>query len=72
MMQSKYFKLLNRTPVNKTHWAFLIIYSMIFGYFDPYYEVDIKKHVYIFLSGLFFLHIALNYYFLIYKEENKR
>lgn len=71
-MEHRYLKLLNQRPVNKIHWSFLIIYSIIFGYFHPYYGVDNKIHVYIFIGGLFFLHIALNYYFLIYKKGNKQ
>jgi hypothetical protein len=65
-MKSKYFKLLNRLPANKTHWAIVILYSIMFGIYDSYYKMS---NIYLQYGGLFSIHIFLNYYFLIYKEE---
>lgn len=65
MMQSKYFKLLNRRPVNKIHWAMIILYGIVIGLLDSYYQTT---NIYIAYGGLFLLNLLLNYYFLIYKE----
>lgn len=65
----KYFKVLNRKPVNKTHWAFIIIYAILSALINPFDQVDDKMYLYTFFGGGLFIHFCLNYYFLIYKSN---
>lgn len=67
----KYFKVLNRKPVNKIHWAAIIIFSVINGIVVPYDKVGDKMTMLTSFGGLFFLHFSLNYYFLIYKKDKE-
>ncbi|REA62048.1 hypothetical protein DSL64_10335 [Dyadobacter luteus] len=72
-MNKKYLLIFSRKTRNMTHWLIIIIYAVLFSLADNYWlNMEREKSLFLMLSGVFVIHLCLNYYFLIYLPEKKK